>query len=64
MTPDDIDYYLNMNHDLQDLKLYDDKAGGLGLILSRNFTEKIRGKLTIESKLDEGTLVKLSVPKA
>jgi nitrogen-specific signal transduction histidine kinase len=63
ISQEDIDYYLNLCNDLQDIQLYSNKNGGLGLILSRNFAEKIRGKLSIESTIDEGTMVSLAIPK-
>jgi signal transduction histidine kinase len=63
MTKEDIEYYLTINHDLQDIQLYSNKTGGLGLILSRNFAERIRGTLKIDSEPDTGTRVSLAIPK-
>ncbi|KHD36700.1 ATPase [Clostridium acetobutylicum] len=39
-----------------------EKGSGLGLILCKEFIEKNNGKLSIESKLNEGTTVCFSIP--
>lgn len=39
-----------------------EKGSGLGLILCKEFIEKNNGKLSIESRLNEGTTVCFSIP--
>jgi signal transduction histidine kinase len=63
MSQEDIEHYLTVDHDSQDIQIYSHKTGGLGLILSRYFAEKIRGKLTIDSQLDNGTTGRITIPK-
>jgi signal transduction histidine kinase len=63
MAHEDIDRFLKLDHDLQDLQLYGSKTGGLGLILSRYFAEKINCKLNIESQINKGTMASLTIPK-
>jgi len=41
-----------------------EKGTGLGLILCKEFVEKHGGKISIESKIGEGTSVKFSIPVA
>jgi two-component system NtrC family sensor kinase len=38
------------------------KGTGLGLFVSRDIVEKFGGKLTVESKLGEGTCFKIRIP--
>ncbi|BDD09650.1 hybrid sensor histidine kinase/response regulator [Fulvitalea axinellae] len=40
-----------------------EKGTGLGLLLVKNFVEKNKGKLTIESVLDEGSLFRFTLPR-
>jgi signal transduction histidine kinase len=39
-----------------------EEGTGLGLILSKEMIEKMNGKIYIESKLDAGTSVYLTIP--
>lgn len=42
----------------------DEKSTGLGLILVKDFVEKNKGTLTIESEKDKGTIVSFTLPTA
>lgn len=42
----------------------DEKSTGLGLILVKDFVEKNKGTLTIESEKDKGTIVSFTLPAA
>jgi len=42
----------------------DEKGTGLGLILCKEFVEKNKGKIWVESKLGEGTSIKFTLPAA
>jgi len=42
----------------------DEKSTGLGLILVKDFVEKNKGKITIESQMDKGTIVSFTLPIA
>jgi signal transduction histidine kinase len=63
MSQKDIDYYMTLDNEMQDLQLSKSQSAGLGLILSRNFAERIHGKIQISSKLAEGMLFTLTIPK-
>jgi signal transduction histidine kinase len=63
MSQADIDYYMNLDNEMQDLHLSKNQSAGLGLILSRNFAERIRGKIEISSNSGEGTNVNITIPK-
>jgi signal transduction histidine kinase len=63
MSQEDVEFYMNLDSNMQDIPLYKNKSAGLGLVLSKNFIERIHGKIFIESIPDKGTTVYLSIPK-
>jgi signal transduction histidine kinase len=63
MTSAEVKSILKANSNIPELDFKKKSSCGLGLVLTRNFIERLGGKLTIESMPDEGTTVSIGIPK-
>jgi hypothetical protein len=61
MSPAEVKTILKANSNVPELDLKKKNSSGLGLVLTRNFIERLDCKLWIESKQDEGTTVKIGI---
>jgi signal transduction histidine kinase len=63
MLPAEIKAIMKANRDIPELEFKRKNSCGLGLVLTRNFIERLSGKVEIESTPDVGTAVIISLPK-
>ena len=63
MNPDKIDRLFQIGQDISTLGTQNEKGSGLGLILCKEFVELNKGKITVKSKLGEGSEFSFILPK-
>jgi signal transduction histidine kinase len=63
MTEEEIEHYMKLDNDKQDIEISKNKSAGLGLILSRNFVSRIKGTMQIYGDPGNGTTVEIIIPK-
>jgi signal transduction histidine kinase len=63
MSSAEVKTILKANSSIPELDFKKKNTLGLGLVLTRNFIERLGGKLNIESKPEEGTTVTVGIPK-
>ncbi|MBN1598207.1 MAG: PAS domain-containing sensor histidine kinase [Bacteroidales bacterium] len=63
MPEEELEAIDNVDTELPDFKIENHKPSGLGLVLAKTYTEKLKGKLIIQSKIDSGTEVLVNIPK-
>jgi signal transduction histidine kinase len=61
MSPTEVKTILKANINTPELVFKKKNSCGLGLVLTRNFIERLGGKISIESKPDEGTTVIVTI---
>ncbi|MCX6169330.1 MAG: PAS domain-containing sensor histidine kinase [Ignavibacteriales bacterium] len=64
MKEEDLKKLFRLDTHLTTYGTNDEKGSGLGLLLCQEMIERNRGKITVESKLGEGTTFSFTLPKA
>jgi two-component system sensor histidine kinase/response regulator len=62
MEPQVVEKLFRIENDYSQKGTSNETGSGLGLILSKEFVEKMNGSITVESKLGEGSTFKFSLP--
>ncbi len=63
ISSDDISKLFQINVKFLTLGTANEKGSGIGLLLCKEFVERQGGKICVESKLSEGTQLKITLPK-
>ncbi|PLX13468.1 MAG: hypothetical protein C0598_03565 [Marinilabiliales bacterium] len=63
MDKDRIDTLFDLDSNETTLGTNEEKGSGLGLLLCKEFVEKIGGKIWAESKIGEGSIFKFTIPQ-
>lgn len=63
IEPQDLNELFETNNEHSTLGTASEKGTGLGLVLCKEFVEKHGGEIWVESKIDEGSSFRFSIPK-
>jgi signal transduction histidine kinase len=62
MPPEQVENLFKLDYKYSSLGTNNEKGSGLGMIICKEFIEKLGGSMTVESKKDHGTTISFNLP--